>query len=109
MATEARLTLTILQTQLLRRILEAIKAVKALDVSGDGKINEEKFFRLTNPWVIKAAEARVALAKKVAALWKTMPLNKKQEVERLQCWDIILKDEELATLIGKSEKALGKK
>ena len=86
-----------------------MKAVKALDVSGDGKINEEEFFRLTNPWVIKAAEARVALPKKVAALWKAMPLNDKQEIERLQCWENILKDGELATLVGKSDKALGTK
>lgn len=86
-----------------------MKAAKALNVSGSGIIDKEEFFRLANPWVIKAAETKVGLPKKVAKLWAAMPLNEKQEIERLKCWDILLKDDELATLIGKSDRALGKK
>jgi len=92
-----------------KEVLEAMKAVKALDVSGDGVIDEGEFFRLVNPGVVKAAEIKVGLPKKVASLLAAMPLDGKQQIERLQCWAILLKDDELAAFVGKIDKALGKK
>ena len=86
-----------------------MKAVKALDVSGDGIIDESEFFRLLNPGVIKAAEIKVALPKKVASLWAALPKDDKDQIERLTCWGMLLKDDDLASLIGKHDTALGKK
>jgi hypothetical protein len=43
-----------------KAMLESMKAARALDVGGDGRIDGAEFFRLCNPEVIAAAEAAVA-------------------------------------------------
>jgi hypothetical protein len=90
-----------------------MKAAKALDVSGDGQIDKSEFERLMHEEVIAAAELQVSLGAKVAALWKAMPLGEKcddpRQVNRLACWAILQKDDELAVLIVKNDLAQGKK
>ena len=90
------------------RILESIKEDKALDVSRDGQITEPEFERLMNDEVIGAAMLMVSLAAKVAALWQTMYKDENSTVERLACWEVLLKDDELAVLVGKNELGKGK-
>jgi hypothetical protein len=86
-----------------------MKSNRALDVSGDGQITGAEFERLMNAEVIAEAMLKVSLGAKVASLWAAMPKDGTSQVERLACWDILLKDDELAVLIGKNELAQGKK
>ena len=44
---------------------------------------------------------------KVLGMWEAM--GSKHEIERLACWDFILADNELATLMGNGDTAKGKK
>ena len=43
---------------------------------------------------------------KVIKMWKV--IGKKGQVERLACWDFILADDELASIMGKGDKSIGK-
>jgi Ca2+-binding EF-hand superfamily protein len=88
-------------------ILQAMKDVRALDTSGDGKITKEEFKRLNDPEVLAAAESRVALIVKVERMWDKMRKDKDGKIERLECWNVLLKDSELATLLGESDAAKG--
>jgi len=85
-----------------------MKKDKALDVSRDGQITEPEFERLMNDDVIGAALLKVSLEAKVAAMWKAMPKGKNLTIERLACWEVLLKDDELAVLVGKNELGKGK-
>ena len=88
-------------------MLEAIKAAKALDISGDNVITKDEFQRLSDPGVLAAAEAQVRLRRKVDALWAEKG-GATGGIERLACWDILLADDELAMLVGKGELRRGK-
>ena len=88
-----------------QRVLLTMKAMKALDKDGDGQISEDEFFRLYNKQVIDAAQSKLmeihsGLRCRIVKLWSTIPLNGKKEIERLACWDLILADNELLTLMG---------
>ena len=79
-----------------KRILEAMKFVKALDVGGDGRIDEQEFQRLYLPEVIAAAELRAY----VDNMWQRMEKDDDGTIDRLDCWDLILADMELVSLQG---------
>ena len=51
------------------------------------------------------------LNKKVAAMWESIPLAKdmNDQVDRIECWDFILKDDELASIYGNGNVLTGKK
>jgi len=99
-----------------KAMLESMKAVRALDASGDGTICDEEFQRLYLPYNILAAESAYdagfspsyleAIRVKVIKMWKV--IGKKGQVERLACWDFILADDELASIMGKGDKSIGK-
>ena len=87
-----------------------MKRAKALDISGDGQIEEGEFKRLYNPSVLAAAKAAVhkeRLEAKVDQMWTAMPTDASGQIERLACWDLIFADAELAGLIGESDAADG--
>ena len=88
-------------------ILRAMKDVRALDTSGDGKITKEEFKRLNDPEVLAAAQTRVALIEKVERMWGSMRKGKDGKIERVECWSVLLKDVELATLLGESHADKG--
>ena len=58
--------------------------------AGDGELEEE----VNDP-----------LRKHIIAMWAAMEKDEKGEVERLKCWDIILKDKELAALVARDGNA----
>ena len=58
--------------------------------AGDGELEEE----VNDP-----------LRKHICAMWAAMEKDEKGEVERLKCWDIILKDKELAALVARDGNA----
>lgn len=91
-----------------KKMLQAMKDVKALDISGDGKINESEFNRLFNPVVIAASSNRVALVAKVQKKWGEAPKGDNGAVERLACWDLIMSDSEICSLMGNKNSAKGK-
>ena len=78
-----------------RAMLQAMKGARALDISGDGQIGKSELMRLFDPGVIRAA----ALRGKVETMWRAMPKNSLGEVERLECWAVILADTELPGLL----------
>jgi len=81
-----------------------MKAARALDMSGDGRISEDEFKRLYNPVVIVAAEVKV----RADLLWASSHKDSKGRVQRLQCWDAILADDELSYIIGAGSTSKGK-
>ena len=86
------------------RLLKAMKEVKALDVSKNGRIDESEFKRLCDPVVMAAAKLKL----KVDGMWEELFRSGKIEIERIECWDFILRDEELAVLMGDSDGERGK-
>ncbi len=42
-------------------------------------------------------------------MWLDMPKDDADQVERLKCWDIILADENLASLVGSGDTVYGSK
>ena len=89
-----------------KALLKSIKTAKALDVSGDGFIASDELQRLYDPAVLSAADFDVALRSKVKSLWKQA--GGAHRLERPECWKLLLGDEELAGLMGKSNRAKGK-
>jgi len=85
-------------------ILQAMKAVKALDISGDGEISHAEFKRLYRPSVIVAAQVKV----RCDAMWSICEKDVKGQVERQRCWRMLLADEELGFILGKGNVAHGK-
>ena len=85
-------------------MLEAMKEVRALDVSKNGFIDANEFQRLLNPDVHAAAR----LKGKVDSLWAAMPKDANGSIERLACWAVLLADAELADLVGSGDAAKGK-
>ena len=39
---------------------------------------------------------------KVHAVWKSIAKDERGQVERLKCWSVLLNDDELADIVGKS-------
>ena len=85
-------------------MLEAMKEVYALDISGDGVISEPEFKRLYHPGVITAAQVKV----RADALWLAQAQDSDGNVSRSKAWDVILGDSELALAVGKGDSAAGK-
>ena len=56
-----------------------MKGMRALDISGSGRIDETKFKRLCNPLVISAAKLKL----KVDGLWVKIP----KDDRRILCWE----------------------
>jgi hypothetical protein len=83
--------------------------VHALDqIKQDGRINQEEFYRLYDPAVLAAASLRSVLKPKVHAMWAAMTKDAADgQIERLACWDQILADKELATIVGTTNAKKG--
>jgi hypothetical protein len=83
--------------------------VRALDqIKVDGRISQEEFYRLYDPAVLAAGLARIALKPKVIAMWAAMTKDASDgQVERLACWDQILADKELCSIVGSSDVEKG--
>jgi len=64
-ALSSALVIILLILSLIHSMLLAIKEVKALDISGDGRITEKEFKRIYSPAVLAAAEVKV----KADAIW----------------------------------------
>jgi Ca2+-binding EF-hand superfamily protein len=84
-------------------MLAAMKAAKALDISGDGRIGEFEIRRLSSPFVIVAAE----VALRVEAMWATAEKDGDGQIERLKCWDMIFADQELCYILGRADVTKG--
>ena len=67
-------------------MLAAMKAAKALDISGDGRISGDELARLSSLFVIVAAEVRL----RVDAVWTAAEKSSEGQIERLKCWDMIM-------------------
>lgn len=80
-------------------ILEAMKELKALNISGTGLVTEGEFQRLHNLSVLTRGRIKV----RVDALWKTIPKDREGSVERQRCWAAVLADKELASIVGSDQ------
>merc|ERR1712185_541068 len=97
-----------------KSMLLAMKQARALDqISQDGRISEAEFKRIYDSEVLAAAAQHIVheddpLRKKVDAMWDSAEKDEDGEMERLSCWEYILGDDELASLVGKGHAEKGK-
>jgi chemotaxis response regulator CheB len=84
--------------------LQAMKEEKVIDMSGDGLVDFGEFSRIHNTAVITAAGVKV----KAEALWLKAKIIGSGAVDRLTCWDMIMKDDEMAYIMGKGSTSDGK-
>jgi len=81
-----------------------MKDEKALDISGDGRIDQWEFYRLKDARIATKFKLKV----KVAELWETAD-KQDGSMARLACWSYILKDDEICLIMGGGDAAKGKK
>ena len=89
------------RAQQMKAVLRPRKPVKGSAVSheDDGSCSDLAATKLPNMSRLK---------KKVDAMWVAAPKQKDGQMERLECWEMILADEELARLVGRSEAEEGR-
>jgi len=86
-------------------MLHAMKSVRELDISGDGRVSADELARLCNPVVLLAAEARV----RCDAVWTAAEgrLDANGDMDRQECWDMIFSDAELGFILGRGDVSKG--
>ena len=87
-----------------KAMLEAMRENKALDTTGDGRIDASEFQGLVNPDLIMAAEVAV----QSALIWAHAKKDKSGAIERNKCWRLILAHTELGYILGQGDVFKGK-
>ena len=85
-----------------RMMIAAMKAARVLGISGDGKIQQEEFLRLCNPFVITASVVSV----RADVTWAAAAKDDDGEIDRVKCWDMIQADPECT--LGRDDVFKGK-
>jgi len=80
-----------------------MKEVRALDIDGNGLIDEAEFKRLYKLEVLVAGQVKV----RADAMWEAVATDAAFNIERLKCWDMILADAEMGYILGQGFTARG--